>query len=112
MAVATLLHTSMVSMPSRCISANFARARRSTSLELRVGDPLRVAERLVEIQRQAEPRGQRRDLLGAGRRRDQVGFEDLDAVEARLGAGVQLVGQRAAEADGGDGGAHRLIHRR
>ena len=78
------------------------------ALELRLGHALRVAERLVEVERQPEPCGQGHDLLGAGRRGDQVGFEDLDAVEARVGGGVQLVGERAAEADGGDRGAHRF----
>ena len=75
--------------------------------ELLLGDALGVAERLVEVQGQPEPRGQGDDLLRAGRRRDQVGLEDLDAVETRLRAGVQLLGQGAAQADGGDRGAHR-----
>ena len=81
------------------------------ALELRLRDALGVAERLVEVERQPEPCGERDDLLGAGRRGDQVGFEDLDAVEARVGGGVQLVGERAAEADGGDRGAHQSLHR-
>src|SRR6185312_12265893 len=44
------------------------------------------------------------DLAGAARGDQQVLFEDLDAVEARVGAGVHLFFQRSAEADGGDGG--------
>ena len=78
------------------------------ALELGLGDALCVAKGLVEIESQAEPGGQRHDLLRAGGRGDQVGLKDLNAVEARVGRGVQLVGERAAEADRGDRGAHRL----
>ena len=59
--------------------------------EERLVDALGVAERLVEVQREPEPLGQRPDLVGAGGRGDQVRLEDLDPVEARLGAGVELL---------------------
>ncbi len=67
---------------------------------------LEVPERLVQVQAQAQPVGERPDLLGAAVADDEVGLEDLDAVEAGVGAGVELVLQAAAEADG----RYRLAH--
>ncbi len=61
-------------------------------------DALDVAQRLIQIQRQAQPTGEAADLLGAVVAGDQVGFEDLDAVEAGGGAGVQFLDEGAADA--------------
>ena len=74
-------------------------------------DALDVAQRLIEVQRQAEPAAQRADLLRAVVVGDQVGFEQLDAVEARRRAGVQLLGERTAQRHRGDGRLHRPTSR-
>jgi hypothetical protein len=74
--------------------------------EVRLGDGLEVAKRLVEVERQAELGEPPAHLGGRQRRRDQVGLEQLDAVEAGGGRGVQLLLERAAEADGGDRALH------
>ena len=86
--------------------------------ELLLVDALGVPERLVQVEREPQPVGERADLLGALRRGHEVGLEDLDPVEARLGAGVQLADQRAAQAHGGDRRPHpassmnRTVHKR
>ena len=67
--------------------------------ELLVRDAFGIAERLVEVEGQAQSACQRGDLLGLLRRADQVGLEDLDAVEPGLRAGMQLLDQGAAQAD-------------
>ena len=73
-----------------------------------------VAEGLVEVDRQAEV-GAAGGQLGRGPRRgDQVGLEELDAVEPGRRGGVELVLQRAGQADGGDrrcGSAERGLRR-
>ncbi len=46
-------------------------------------------------------------LLGAQRRVDQVGLEQLDPVEARGGRGLKLLVERAGQAHGGDRASHR-----
>ena len=94
MAVATLLHTSIVSDAQSLHECELRARPAQDVLELSLRDALGVAERLVQVERQPEPCGERHDLLGTGRRGDQVGFEDLDAVEARIGGGLELVGQR------------------
>ncbi len=91
--MATLLQTSTVSMPSRCAVAKVAAARRRLSANVGFVDALEVAQRLVEIEGQAEATGQRADLLRGVVTGDQIGLEDLDAVEAGGGAGVQLLHQ-------------------
>ena len=80
------------------------------------GEPLRphgvgVAEGLVEVQAQAEVRGEPADLLGGGGRDHEVLLEDLDPVEAGRGGGVQLLLEGSREADGGDGRPHQLALR-
>jgi hypothetical protein len=65
-------------------------------------DGLEVAERLVEVDAQAEVGAAGADLLGAVGGGDEVGFEDFDAVEARGGGSGELVVEGAGEADGGD----------
>ena len=70
---------------------------------LRLRHALEVAQRLVERDRQAEPVA---DRLHVGRRAvegQEVVLEDLDAVEPGRCRRLELVRQRAAEADGGDG---------
>jgi hypothetical protein len=68
--------------------------------------PLGVPERLEEVQRDAEAVRQGADLLRALRRRDEVRLEHLDAVEAGGRTGLHLLGEGAAEADGGDRRTH------
>jgi hypothetical protein len=65
-----------------------------------------VAEGLVEVDRQAEVGAAGADLLRRVGRGDEVGLEDLDAVEARGGGRDELVLERPGQADGGHGGAH------
>ena len=67
--------------------------------ELVLGDPLEVAQGLVEVERDAKPRRQVTDLLGRVWRHEQIGLEDLDPREPSLGARVQLLLKRAAQAD-------------
>ena len=68
----------------------------------RLAARLEVAERLVEVDSEAEAARPFADLGGRQRRRDQVGLEELDGVEARGGRRVELLLERAAQADGGD----------
>ena len=68
---------------------------------------LEVAERLEEVDRQAELVGHAPDLGGRQRRVEQVGLEDLDAVEAGACRRGELLVERAAQADGGDRAPHR-----
>ncbi len=75
--------------------------------ELLLGDSLRVAEGLVEVERQPQATRQRGDLLRARGFPDQIRLEDLHAVEPGLGTGVQLLDQGAAQAHRGDRSAHR-----
>ncbi len=71
-------------------------------------DALDIAQRLIEVQRKAEPAAQRTDLFRAVVVGDQVRFEQLDTVETRRRAGVQLLGERTAQRDRCDGRLHRL----
>ena len=60
-------------------------------------DTLEIAERLVHVDRQAELR---REIAHVGRRklrRDEIGLEDLDAVEARCRRCLELEFQGAAQ---------------
>ena len=75
--------------------------------EVRLRHGLEVAERLIEVDRQAEVGGERAYIVGAQRRVDQVGLEQLDAVEARGRGRLQLLVERAAQADRGDRALHR-----
>jgi hypothetical protein len=78
------------------------------ALELDVRHAFEVAERLVQVDGEAQVG---RDRPQLGRRAvevDEVGLEQLDAVEARGGNGFQLVAQRAAQRDRGDGPAHAI----
>ncbi len=63
---------------------------------------VQVAERLVEVDRQAQVRAAQPHLAGRQGRRDEVGLEDLDAVEPGRRRGRQLVLQRAGQAHGRD----------
>ena len=74
--------------------------------ERRLGQRLEVAERLVERDLQPELGGERAHLGRPQRRADQVVLEQFDGVEAGRRGGVQLLLQRAAQADGGDRAAH------
>ena len=70
------------------------------------GEPLgvggvEVAEGLVEVDREAQVGAAGADLGGGERRRHEVRLEDLDAVEPGRRGGVELVLQRAGDADGG-----------
>ena len=47
-------------------------------------------------------------LGGRAVERQQIVLEDLDALEPRGRDGLELLRQRAAQADGGDGGSHGL----
>ncbi len=84
---------------ARSITSNFASARRRLRAKLLGRHRLEVAERLVEVDGQAEAR--RRSLAHLGgrqRRADEVVLEHLDAVEAGARGGVELLLERAAEA--------------
>ncbi len=75
--------------------------------ELLRADGLEVAERLVEVDAQAELGGAEADVVRRERRGDQVGLEQLDPVEAGRGRRGELLLEGAAQADGGDPRAHR-----
>jgi hypothetical protein len=66
------------------------------------GHRLEVAERLVELDRQAEVGRLPPDPLGRDRRVDQVTLEDLHTLEPGLGDRGQFLGQGAADRHGGD----------
>ena len=71
-----------------------------------VGHALEVAERLVQVDRQAEVGAHRGELARRRGRMDEVVLEQLDRVEARRGDRRQLLAQGAAQRDRGDGTAH------
>ena len=111
-AVATLLQSSMVSMPRRFMSANFAAARRRFCASRSGPDALEVAERLVEIEREPERLRPRPDGLRRVGRCDEIGLEDLHPVEPRLARGDELLVERSAQADRGHRRAHDTSGRR
>ena len=76
------------------------------------GHALEIPERLVQVQAEAEPGSQGPDFLGAARGDQQVLFEDFNAVEARVGAGVHFLFERSAQANGGNGSAQQGTFRR
>ena len=59
--------------------------------ESRFTDTFDVAQRLIEIQRQAEPLCESSNLLRRLIGGDEIGLEDLHTVEARCGARVQFL---------------------
>ena len=74
--------------------------------ELRLGHAFEIAERLVEVDRQAQVGREAAQLDGRALEVDEVALEQLDAVEARCGDRLELLAQRAAERDGGDRAVH------
>ena len=70
------------------------------ALQHRVGHALEVPERLVERDPQAQRARPLADLGGSPRGADEIRFEELDGVEARLGGREELLLERAAQADG------------
>ena len=70
---------------------------------LRLRHRLEVAERLVEVDLDAEILGQCADIGGRALEAEQVGLHDLHAIESHQRRRLQLVGERAAQGDGGDG---------
>ena len=77
-----------------------------TARALRLGHALEVAERLEGDDVEAVVADDPPDLARRGLVRQHVGLEDLDPLEAGAGDGGELLGQRAAERDGGDGKPH------
>ena len=73
---------------------------------LRLGHALEVAERLEEVELEAGVADHAADLARGGVVGEEVGLEDLDAVEAGGGDGGELLGEVAADRDGGD----RCLH--
>src|SRR3569833_682602 len=71
-------------------------------------DALEVAERLVEVDAQAQIGRPPAYLLRAQRAGEQVVLEDLHAVEPGIGDRGELVGQRSAERHRGDGLSHAV----
>ena len=71
-------------------------------------DALDIAQRLVQVQGQAEPPAERTDLFGAVVVGDEIGLEELHPVEAGRRAGVQLLGERPAQRYRRDGRLHGL----
>jgi len=74
--------------------------------EQRLGHALEVAERLVEVDAEAEVGAHRGELARRRRRVDEVVLEQLDRVEPRRGDRLELLAERPAQRDGGDGAAH------
>ena len=67
-----------------------------------------VAERLEQFDRETLVFAHRAQVPGRAGEVREIGFEQLDPVEARSGDGVDLVRERAAQGNGGDGTAHGL----
>ena len=105
-AVATLLHSSMVSMPRRFMSANFAAARRRFCSRRSGPTPSKSRKGWYRSSDRPSSLGPRPDRLGRVGRGDEVGLEDLHSIETRLARGDELLIERAAEADRGDRRAH------
>ena len=76
---------------------------------VRLGHPLEVAHGLERGDLHAEIPDLVGDLLGRAVRGDDVGLEELDALEARAGDGVELVAQEPAHRDGRYRGAHLVL---
>jgi hypothetical protein len=76
------------------------------ALQLRARPRLEIAERLEQHDAQAAVVGDALDVGGRAVEVEQVVLEDLDAVEAGRRDRGQLVDQRAAERDRGDGTEH------
>lgn len=70
------------------------------------GQSFHVTHRLIEVDAQPEIGGAVLDLLGPERTGQQIVLEDFDAVESGAGHGIELLGQCAADRDGGDGRTH------
>ncbi len=76
------------------------------ALEHGVGDAFEVAEGLIQVDTEAEVGGHAREIARRAVERDEIVLEDLDRVEARRGNRFELIGERPAQTDGGDGFAH------
>ena len=74
--------------------------------EFGLGHALEIAERLVQVDAEAEIGGHRAKLGGAAVEVDEVVLEQLDAVEARGGDRLELLPQGAAHRDRRDRPAH------
>ena len=101
----TLEQTSTVSAPSRPITSNFASARRRLRGELRRAPP-RCPERLVEVDAPGRGRSARADLVGGGGEPRRSFSKISTPSKPAPRGGRQLLGEGAAEADGGDGLTH------
>ena len=77
-----------------------------TAAALRFGHALEVAERLEGDDLEAVVADHGADLLRRAFVGEDVGLENLHALEAGGGDGAQLLGERAAERDRGDGELH------
>ena len=75
-------------------------------LEALLGHRLEVTQGLIQRDLQPELLGSPADLRGSLWSGDEVGLEELDGVEARGRGRVELVLERAAQADRGDRPAH------
>ncbi len=76
------------------------------ALEHRVRRPFEVAKRLVQLARETEIGGHCADLGRRAVEVDEVGLEELEAVEARRRDRFELLPQGAAHRNGGDRLAH------
>ena len=100
-------HTSINCAPSACITSNLRSARSRLRRNAASGDAFEIAERLVELAGEPEIGGHGAHV---GRRAvvvDEIVLEQLEAVEARGGDGLELFPQRAAHRNGGDRSTHR-----
>ena len=102
----TLLQTIRRSQPSSSITSNLRSARANTLDRCGSGMPSKSRNGWKVIVSRPEildhaPRFGRRTV-----ERQKIVFEDLDALELRGRDGFDLLGQSAAQADGGDGFAH------
>ena len=91
------------------MTSNLALARAQVGLQALRADRFEIPERLIQVDTQPQLPGARGDLGRRQPRSDQIGLEQLDAVEARAGRGGQLLLKAAAQADGGDTSAHRRL---
>ena len=79
------------------------------ALEHRVGRALEVAKRLIQVALEPEVRRDGADLRRRAVEIDEVRLEQLEAVEARGSDRLELLPQRAAHRDRGNGSTHDLL---
>jgi hypothetical protein len=105
----TLLHTKSWLQPSSPYQVELALGAGDGAGALRLGHALEVAERLKGEDLQAEPFHHAGDVARRAVEGQEIGLEDLDAVEPGRRDRLQLLGEPAAERDRSDGGLYGSV---